>query len=450
MTPQAGNSATPLWLCDAQTLPAWLETQPELIRSWCRESDFAARPGQTLVVRSERGQPVLAVAAVSRPIRDPWSIAGLPAQLAPGTYRLAAVGDADEASQIALGWSLGSHGATGEVAALQMPAQAEQPYVSACAHALNRARDLINAPPNLLGPGELATEAADLAARHGATTTVIRGAALADANYPMIWTVGRASEREPCLIDFSWGEAAAPRVTLVGKGVCFDAGGTNLKSSAQLALMKKDMAGAACALALASLVMQLRLPVRLRVLIPAVDNAISGRSCRPSDVIRARNGVRVEIQNTDAEGRLILGDALSEAASECPDLLIDFGTLTYGATAALGPRIAAAYGLDESLLERLKECGRATSDPVWPMPWDQAEARRLESSVADIASDSESPIAAPILAALFLKRFVADVTGWIHLDFHGWNLQPGPGRPAGGEPQCVRALYRLLEQRYRR
>lgn len=450
MPAHAVNDATPLWLCDEKTLPAWLTSQPEPIRAWCREAGFAARDGQTLVVRSGQGSPVLAVAAATRPVRDPWSVAALPTQLAPGCYRLAEQYEPAEATQIALGWALGKHRPTDEVAALLMPAQADQPYVMACARVLNRARELIDTPPNLLGPDELSAEAADLAARHEAKINVVRGPALADANYPLIWAVGRASERTPCLIDVSWGDEHAPKVTLVGKGVCFDAGGLNIKSTPQLALMKKDMAGAACALALADLVMQLCLPVRLRFLIPAVDNAVSERSCRPSDVVTARNGLRVEIQNTDAEGRLILGDALSEAASERPDLLIDFGTLTYGATAALGPRIAAAYGLDETLLERLKDCGRATCDPVWPMPWDDAEAHRLESRVADVASDSDSSLAAPILAALFLRHFIAAAPRWIHLDFFGWNLRSRPGRPEGGEAQCVRALYRLLEERYRR
>jgi leucyl aminopeptidase len=264
----------------------------------------------------------------------------------------------------------------------------------------------------------------------------------------LIHAVGAASPREPRLIDLRWGDARAPRVTVVGKGVCFDTGGLDLKPSAGMLLMKKDMGGAACALALAEMLMSLQAPVQLRVLIPAVENSIGGRAYRPGDVLRSRKGLTVEIGNTDAEGRLVLADALVEADSERPDLLIDLATLTGAARVALGPELPAAYSTDETLMAQLRTHGEAEADPVWPMPLWSGYDDELASKIADLGNVSAAPFAGSIIAALFLKRFIVATPNWLHVDLYAWNPRERPGRPVGAEAQCVRSLYRLIRSRF--
>jgi leucyl aminopeptidase len=265
--------------------------------------------------------------------------------------------------------------------------------------------------------------------------------------YPLIRAVGAGSPREPRLVDLRWGEAGAPRVTLVGKGVCFDSGGLDLKPSSAMLLMKKDMGGAACALALASELMELGAPVQLRVLLPCVENSIDGRSYRPGDVLRSRKGLTVEIGNTDAEGRLVLADALTEADAERPQLLVDLATLTGAARAALGPELPAAYSPDSALLAQLQRLGDQEADPIWPMPLWAGYDDELSSKIADLGNVSASAFAGSIIAALFLKRFVTATPSWLHLDLYAWNPKERPGRPVGAAAQCVRALYRLIRER---
>jgi leucyl aminopeptidase len=260
--------------------------------------------------------------------------------------------------------------------------------------------------------------------------------------------VGAGSPRAPRLIDLRWGNAEAPRVTLVGKGVCFDTGGLDLKPSAGMLLMKKDMGGAACVLALAQMLMQLDAPVQLRVLIPAVENSVDGGAYRPSDILRSRKGLTVEIGNTDAEGRLVLADALAAADEERPDLLVDLATLTGAARVALGPELPAAFSADESLLNALRTYGEQEADPVWPLPLWAGYEDDLASRVADLSNVAAAPFAGSIIAALFLKRFVTATPTWLHVDLYGWNAKERPGRPIGAEAQCVRGLYRLIRERY--
>jgi leucyl aminopeptidase len=318
------------------------------------------------------------------------------------------------------------------------------------AHAVHWARDLINAPANELGPGELAAAAADIAREFAAEFRCLEGDDLLAQNFPLIHAVGRASARAPRLIDLRWGDPRHPAVTLVGKGVCFDTGGLDIKGSSGMALMKKDMGGAAIALGLARSLMARGAPIRLRVLIPAVENSIAGTSYRPGDVVRSRRGLTVEIGNTDAEGRLILADALTEADSERPSLLLDFSTLTGAARVALGPELPAVFGNDAELIEHIRRCGEQEADPVWPMPlWDPYD-EELGSRVADLNNVSSSSFAGAIFGALFLRRFVSSTHSWAHFDLYAWNARERPGRPVGAEAQCLRLADRLILERFGR
>jgi leucyl aminopeptidase len=308
-------------------------------------------------------------------------------------------------------------------------------------------RDLVNTPASDLGPAELEAAARQLVAAHRVRLRVTKGAAL-HRGFPMIHEVGKASPRAPRLIDFTWGPARAPKVTLVGKGVCFDTGGLDIKPASGMALMKKDMGGAATALGLAQMIMQAKLPVRLRVLIPAVENAIAGNAFRPGDVLRSRKGLTVEIGNTDAEGRLILADALALADEEAPDLLIDMATLTGAARVALGPDLPPFYTDDEKLAADISRAAAAENDPLWPMPLWEPYFRLIESPVADISNSSESGFAGSITAALFLKRFVDRAKAYVHFDIFAWTPAARPGRPKGGEAQAMRALFAVIRDRY--
>ncbi|HEY7930313.1 MAG TPA: leucyl aminopeptidase family protein [Steroidobacteraceae bacterium] len=384
-----------------------------------------------------------------------WDAAPLSERLAVGTYELATPLRASAATQFCLGWLLGSYRFDRQrslgprpapTAALVAPEAADLRYAEATAAAMGWTRDLINTPANELGPLELEAAARELG-QQGAEVTVISGAEL-QREYPLIAAVGGASHRPPRLIDCRWHRPDAPRVTIVGKGVCFDSGGLDLKSSQGMLLMKKDMGGAACALGLARLLQQLEAPVELRVLIPAVENSVGGNAYRPGDVWRSRKGLRVEIGNTDAEGRLVLADALAEADAGQPDLLIDLATLTGAARTALGPDLPAVFSSDEPLARRLATLGAEHADPLWPMPLWRAYDEELTSRVADLNNVSASPFGGAIIAALFLQRFVSSSTRWLHVDLFAWNPKERPGRPLGAEAQCVRAIYQLIRSLY--
>ena len=311
-------------------------------------------------------------------------------------------------------------------------------------------RDLINTPAADLLPGGLYESARSLAARFGAECSSLAGDDLLANGYPAIHAVGRASADPPRLIDLRWGDPAAPRVTLAGKGVCFDTGGLDLKPASGMRLMKKDMGGAAHVLGLARLVMSAELPVRLRVLIPAVENAVAGNAYRPGDVLATRAGVTVEVDNTDAEGRIVLCDALTEAVREKPDALIDFATLTGAARIALGPDLPALFSNDDDLAGGLARCAEEVRDPLWRLPLHRPYDELLKSQVADVANAASSPQAGAITAALFLRRFVPDGTPWAHFDLMAWNARARPGRPVGGEAMALRATWAWLEGRYGR
>ena len=332
---------------------------------------------------------------------------------------------------------------------LVLPPGVDGGEITRIAEAVFLGRDLINTPPNDMGPEELAAAARTLAKDHGAKFSVVTGAAL-KRNYPLIQAVGQGSARAPRLIELVWGNPRAPKVTLVGKGVCFDTGGYDLKPAAGMATMKKDMGGAACVLAIAAMVMGGKLNIRLRVLIPAVENSVSGAAYRPSDVFKSRKGLTVEIGNTDAEGRLVLADALSDADDEAPDLLIDIATLTGAARVATGMELPPFFTDDEILAADLARHAAATSDPLWRLPLWRGYEATLNSPVADLTNNPNYGFAGAITAALFLNRFVAKAKSWMHLDIAGWVDRPRPGRRAGGETNAARALYALLKERYGR
>jgi leucyl aminopeptidase len=453
-------AAVPLWLATERDYAALLASLPTAASAWARAQGFAAERHRALALPSAEGGLGGALLGLGTlPTADDlclWDAALLPERLPPATFRLATPLDAPAATQFALGWLLGTYRLNRyrgtlvkapTVNALVAPAGADLRYAQAAAQAMGWARDLINAPANECGPTELAAAAQELAAQHGGSSLVYTGDALA-REYPLVAAVGAASARAPRLVDCRWPRAGAPRVTLIGKGVCFDSGGLDLKPPAAMLLMKKDMGGAACALGLARLLLELEAPIELRLLIPAVENSVSGAGYRPGDVWRSRKGFTVEIGNTDAEGRLVLADALAAADLERPDLLVDLATLTGAARTALGPDLPAVFGSDESLAWELAELGRAHADPLWPLPLWMGYDDELGSRIADMNNVSASPFAGAIIAALFLKRFVTATPHWLHLDLFAWNSKDRPGRPLGAEAQCVRALYQFIRRRY--
>ena len=425
----------------------------ESARTWLRAIGFTAEPGKVALLPDAGGR--VARVLVGYGAGDElWALAGLPDSLPEGGYRLDPEPETAAATRLALGWALGCYAYARYkprkrgFADLLWPRAADRGLVGRLAQGIALARDLINTPAEHMGPGELAGEVEALAGRHAAQCRIIAGDALLAANYPMIHAVGRASARPPALADLTWGDAAAPKLTLVGKGVCFDSGGLDLKPSAGMRLMKKDMGGAATLIGLAGAIMDANLPVRLRLLVPAVENAVSANAVRPLDVIRTRKGVTVEIGNTDAEGRLILGDALAEADAEKPALVIDMATLTGAARTALGPELPALFVNDEGLAADLQRAAEAAQDPLWRMPLWQPYRKMLKSNIADLNNVSESAFAGAITAALYLQEFVSKTTPWAHVDTYAWNATGRPGRPEGGEALGLRALYHLIEQRF--
>ena len=360
------------------------------------------------------------------------------------------------ATAVALGWALGCYHFTKYKSqpmvlgkpTLVWPKNCDRGAVKRTAEATTLVRDLINIPAEDMGPPELALAARKLAKKHDARIKVVVGNALLKKGYPTIHAVGRAASKAPRLIDMTWGRANSPKVTLVGKGVCFDTGGLDLKSASGMLRMKKDMGGSAHVLGLAHMIMEAKLDVRLRVLIGAVENAVAGNAYRPSDIIRTRKGVTVEVGNTDAEGRLVMCDALAEADREKPALIADFATLTGAARVAVGTQIAAMFCNDDELASDLYHAGEKTSDPIWRLPLFPAYRRLLNSKVADINNVSEGGFAGAITAALFLEEFVSKDTPWIHFDIMAWNAVALPGRPVGGEAMGMRALYDVIEKRF--
>jgi leucyl aminopeptidase len=429
-------------------LERWLARQSAAIRTWVEAHRFRAKPGQHLTIPDSAGRIGLVALGVEAE-RDIWSYGGLPLALPEATYRLPEEMEPARATAAGLGWALGGYGFARYKkrergpARLVLPKAADRDAVRREAGAIFLVRDLVNTPAVDMGPAELASAARALAKDYGASCSIIVGEDLLKRNYPAIHAVGRASSRPPRLVDIRWGRTG-PRVTLVGKGVCFDSGGLDLKSASNMQMMKKDMGGAAHVLGLAKMIMAAGLDLRLRVLVPAVENSVSGNAYRPLDVIRSRKGITIEIGNTDAEGRVILCDALAEADTEKPDLLIDMATLTGAARVALGTELPALFANDDAVAEAALRHGKATDDPLWRLPLHKPYRRLIDSKVADINNAGESPHAGAITAALFLADFVDPSTHWLHLDIMAWNTRARPGRPEGGEAVAIRGLYALI------
>jgi leucyl aminopeptidase len=453
-------AARPLWLVPEKDLESWLATQDEATRTWLADLRFRGERHQVACIASADGGARAAVLGLGNVASldelEPWHVAGAPDRLPAGAWAIANALPAGSATAAAVGWAHGSYrfnryrtkpGVDRAAASLVPPQLADMTYVRRMSASLAMARDMINTPAADLTPERLAEQAVSMANGCGADARVVSGDALLEG-FPAIHAVGRAAESAPRLIDFSWGDSAAPRVTLVGKGVCFDSGGLDVKAPAGMLLMKKDMGGAACVLALARMIMESELPVRLRVLVPAVENAIAGNAYRPGDVLRTRKGLTVEVGNTDAEGRLVLCDALAAADADEPDLLVDMATLTGAARIALGPELPALFGSKPATVDALLRHGRALADPLWPLPlWDGYDDE-IASKVADLNNVSGSTFAGAVIGGLFLRRFVAASRDWLHVDLYAWNSKDRPGRPVGAEPQAVRALFALLVERY--
>ncbi len=422
---------------------------PAESRKWAVVQGFKGAPGTSLQIpKSDGTLGVVFMGSNGNP--DGFSLVRVARQLPAGTYALQ-----DEVSLFELAWCLEAYGfdrykpSPRQVPRLVCPSHVDYEAVISQANATYLVRDLINTPANDLGPAELEAAARNVAARHGAKITVVSGQAL-ERDFPMVHEVGKASPRPPRLIDFSWGKSKAPKVTLVGKGICFDTGGLDMKAASGMALMKKDMGGAANVLGLAQMIMDAKLNVRLRVIIAAAENSISGNAFRPGDILKSRKGLSIEIGNTDAEGRLVLGDALSLADEQSPDLLIDMATLTGAARVALGPDLPPFYTADEGLALGIARHSTQQRDPLWRLPFWEPYYALFESSVADMNNSSDSGFAGSITAALFLKRFVEKAKSYVHLDIYGWTPTARPGFPKGGEAQGIRALFALIADRYKK
>ncbi|MEX0810028.1 MAG: leucyl aminopeptidase family protein [Dongiaceae bacterium] len=443
------GKSVPITPVSRKGFKAWLKAQPTGVRQWVDGHHFEPKQGDFLVLPAPRGGLGGVLLAVGDGA-DIWSWGDLPSRLPAGRYRIAGNLTAEAANAAALGWGLGSYRfiryrkASGKLADLVWPDGADRARVVNAIEATWLVRDLVNTPAEDMGPAELADAARDIAKQHKANFRVTVGDELLKKGYRTIHAVGRASTRPPRLIDLRWGNRG-PKLTLVGKGVCFDSGGYDLKTAQGMQGMKKDMGGAAHVLGLGRMIMAANLPVRLRVLVPAVENLVSGNAYKPMDIIKTFKGLTVEIGNTDAEGRLILCDALAEADGENPDLIVDFATLTGAARVALGTDLPALFCNDDATAERLLAAGRAVDDPLWRLPLHKPYAKQLKSKIADMNNISSGGQGGAITAALFLNAFVAETTPWIHIDLMAANNSHRPGRPEGGEAMALRALFAMVE-----
>jgi leucyl aminopeptidase len=451
-----GKKARIVHLVDKAGIASWLKSRPAEDRALIEAHRFDGKTANAFVILPRGNEFEVVSAAKDAKSLSPWCLARLAASLPEGTYRLAD----GEPGAAALGWLLAQHRFDDYRSKKDEPERGPRVLVTGeparidptvrLAEATALVRDLVNTPAADLGPAEIEAAVRAEAKRPGAEVRVISGKALTDG-YPLIAAVGGAAtaERAPRLIELEWGKPSDPRIAIVGKGVCFDSGGLDLKQAAWMRNMKKDMGGAAHALALARLVIAAKLPVRLRLLIPAVENAVSGSAYRPGDIVKSRKGDFIEIDNTDAEGRLILADALAKAAEGKPELIVDFATLTGAARTALGPDLPATFVNADDLAADLEGKAREVDDPIWRMPlWDPYD-EHLKSDIADLANTSGNAMAGAIYAALFLRRFVPEEIPWAHLDTYAWRDQAKPGRPKGGDALGLRAVFAMLEGRFR-
>lgn len=449
-----GGASVPIFGVSSDTLADRLAELGDPARGFAGAIGFDAAAGSVAILPDAAGAISAVLFGCGDGDTDPLIAGKLAGALPQGVYSLA--GGFQNPQLAALGFALGSYQfdrygkPRKDAARLAVPAGTDGDELRLIVAAVYLARNVINKPANDMGPAELAAAVSGLANDHGADLTVTEGAELLDAGLPLIHTVGAAAApgREPRLIDLIWGDSDAPKVTLVGKGVTFDTGGLDIKPAAGMRFMKKDMGGAANALALAAMIMGAGLPVRLRLLIPAAENAISSEAFRPGDVLKSRKGLTVEIGNTDAEGRLILADALALASEDTPSLLLDFATLTGAARVALGPDLPAIFTPDDALAADVAACAAAVADPLWRMPLWAPYSEMIESRIADLDNAGKGGFAGSITAALFLKRFVGDGLSWMHTDLFAWNPSAKPAGPEGGEAQSIRAIFEMLKRRF--
>ncbi|WP_165190750.1 leucyl aminopeptidase family protein [Caulobacter soli] len=453
------GAPTPIHCLYEDELAAFLEARPSFVKGFVALEDFKAKAGQVLVLPTPQGVVDRVLLGLGgRDKAEAMLFRALPGKLPAGDYRVAAIPDGLDAGQIALAFALGGYRFD-----RYRPRKDEGPRrlvadesvdldeVHAVAHACALARDMVNTPANDMGPLQIETIAREIAERYGATLDVVTGDDLLDQNYPAVHAVGRAAvpARAPRMLEITWGDPAHPRLAIVGKGVVFDTGGLDIKPSGGMRLMKKDMGGGAHALALGRMVMAAGLPVALSVLVPVVENAIAGDAMRPGDVLATRAGLTVEVGNTDAEGRLILADALARAAELEPVLTIDMATLTGAARVALGPQVIPFYTPDDDLALEIEEGARLASDPVWRMPLWDGYREAVESDIADLKNDPDAwAQAGSMTAALFLQRFAPTTGSWVHFDIFAWNPKARPGFASGGEAQVIRGLYGMLKARF--
>ncbi|NQV56259.1 MAG: leucyl aminopeptidase family protein [Rhodospirillales bacterium] len=447
-----GGETIPLFSVDANGLSAFVGDQPDLARRWIENTGFCANAGEICLVPGPDGRLERVILGISAG-GGFWDFGGISEKLPPGRYRLE--GAADPAGA-AMAWGLGAYrfdryketAAKAVRAVLEWPKGSDPRTILSTVRSTFLVRDLINTPAADMGPFDLAEAAEGLAKKYGAAFSTIIGDDLLATNYPAIHAVGRASDNAPRLIDLVWGDAGDPKVTLVGKGVCFDTGGLDLKSADGMKLMKKDMGGGAHVLGLAAMIMDAGLPIRLRVLVPAVENSVAGNALFPNDVIVTRSGKSVEIGNTDAEGRVILADALAEAASEAPEIIIDYATLTGAARVALGADLPALFCNDDGFADELLAAGILVNDPLWRMPLWAGYRKLVDGKTADLTNAPEGRFGGAITAALFLQEFVEPKTVWAHIDLMAWNASDRPGRPEGGEAMAMRAAFQALAGRF--
>ena len=449
----ASDGSIPLHVLTEDALQDWLADQPKATGTWVSAQGFTGALGQAVTVADASGTPALALAGYGTPksrSRNRFHLAAAAAKLPKGSYHIASGLPQDAAATEALGWLLSHYRfdryakQSEPRASLVAPDGVDAARIEAIAAGEALTRNLINTPAADMGPPDLEQAARDLATQHDASIEVTEGQDLLDHNLPLIHTVGRAADRAPRLIDIGWGDTG-PKLTLVGKGVCFDTGGLNLKPGASMGLMKKDMGGAAAVLGLAHMIMATKTPVQLRVLIPAVENAVAGNAFRPGDILTSRKGLTVEINNTDAEGRLVLADALSYADEDTPDQIISMATLTGAARVAVGPDLAPYYSDDPGFVSALETAASENADPVWRMPFHEPYEAMIEPGIADLDNAPKGGFAGSITAALFLRRFVTD-TPYAHFDIYGWQPSDAPARPKGGTGQATRALLEALPE----
>lgn len=447
---EAPKQLIPIHVVTPKTYFDWLAKQSGVTKEWLLSTQFRPEAGCIRTIPDAKGKVALVICCVND-VEILWGVGGLPFILPEGQYQF---DNADHFyKQYAIAWGLGAYQFTRYKKPTRAPAQLyvsekNLPHVSNIVEAIYQVRDWTNTPTDDMGPTEFADVTKKLAKEFDAKFTQIIGEDLLKQNYASIYTVGRASDDEPRLLDLRWGKTSHPKVTLVGKGVCFDSGGLDIKPSAYMLLMKKDMAGGAHVFGLARMIMKAKLPICLRVLVPVVENVISGNAYRPGDIIKSRKGLTIEVGNTDCEGRVILADALAEAASEKPELIIDITTLTGAARVALGTELPAVFSNNDKVVNEVIKHGEKVSDPMWRLPLYALYREYMNSPIADINNNTNEPYAGAITAALFLKEFVPDEIPWLHFDMMAWNLRPRPGRPQGAEAMGLRALFSYLSAVY--